>query len=511
MTIYNFISIYFLVMIYAGVYWAVHIRALNQKGYALVIQFLSIAFFIYIMGYTLQLNAITESQILFWNTFQYFGIPYVSALWLLSGLLYTNKFAKHKIGWILFIFVIPLLTMLFRFTNEWHHFYFASANFVDYNGKLLLERVYGPWMYVQTFHSMSMIWITLFLYLKEFISQDYNREKVILISFASLVSIMGLVFSSLNPLGIPIDYMAVFLPVTCLLVVVAIWRYDFLETKAKARSAAFESNRDALVLINSQNKIIDYNLKAKQLFEKQDIALAEGQIEKILEKEPRFLESFCSDGDMTIKVPIQNIERIFEINTQRINNGREPRGALKIICDVTEAYDLNKSLQYQAMMDALSGLYNRRAFMEKGEEIRMLAQENGLSLHLLMMDLDHFKNVNDRYGHQMGDRVIVTIGSALNNAFGPDTLTARLGGEEFAVLQTGAGDDLVIQKAECFCKDFAAHAFSAEDENFHVTVSIGIAKSQNSDQSFDKLIHMADQALYQAKEQGRNQVVVYNN
>ncbi|WKY44955.1 diguanylate cyclase [Eubacteriaceae bacterium ES2] len=510
MTIYNLISIYFLIMIYAAVYWAVHIRALNETGYALVIQLLSWAFFIYIMGYTLQLNSVTEAQMLFWNSFQYLGIPYVSALWLLSGVLYTNRFSKNKIAWSLFIFVIPVITMFLRFTNDWHHFYFAAITFVDVNGKLLLERTYGPWMVVQTVHSLSMILITLSLYLQEFLSHEDNRKKVILISLASLVAALGLVFSFENPLGIAIDYMAVFLPFSCFLVVVAISRYDFLETKAKARNEAFESNRDAFVLVSMQNKIIDYNLKAKRLFEKLGINLVEGRIESILKDAPGFLAGFLSDGDMTIKVVIENRERIFEISTQKIDSLHISHGTIKIICDVTKAYDLNKSLQYQAMMDALSGLYNRRAFMQKSEEIRMIAQENSQSLHLLMMDLDHFKNVNDRFGHQMGDRVITTIGSMLKECFDSDALIARLGGEEFAVLLTDYDDSAVEEKAGSFIRDFAAHVFSERNQLFHVTVSIGIAKKSNASQSLEHLIHMADQALYQAKDQGRNRVVAYS-
>jgi diguanylate cyclase (GGDEF)-like protein len=497
-------------MIYAAVYWAVHIRALNESGYALVIQMLSCAFFVYIMGYTLQLNSVTEAQMLFWNSFQYLGIPYVSALWLLSGLLYTNRISNYKIAWSLFIFVIPIITMVLRLTNDWHHFYFAAITFVDENGKLLLERTYGPWMLVQTVHSLSMIAITLFLYLKEFLDHENNRKKLILISLASIVAAMGLIFSFKNPLGIAIDYMAVFLPFSCFLVVVAIWRYDFLETKAKARNEAFESGRDALVLVSIQNKIIDYNLKARHLFEMQKIDLNEGRMETILKDAPLFLESFQSDGDMTIKVLIEDRERIFEISTQKIESMRSSRGALKIICDVTEAYDLNKSLQYQAMMDALSGLYNRRAFMQKGEEIRMLAQESGQSMHLLMMDLDHFKNVNDQHGHQMGDQVIETIGYALKVHFHSKALIARLGGEEFAVLLTGFDDDKVAQKAESFLENFAAQPFSAKETIFHVTVSIGIAKKTDLNQTFDMLIHMADQALYRAKDKGRNQVVAYS-
>lgn len=507
---YNLINIYFFVMLFTAIYWAVHIKSVNSTGYATFMLALSFAIGIYIFGYAMELNSNTETQIIFWNRFEYLGIPFVSAFWLTAGLMYTGHFARHKVLLSLFIYVVPLVTMVLRLTNDYHHLYFATVDFVYRGDKLLLNRTYGPWMFVQSFHSMLMIIITLGLFLAYFVK---NREqkvgKVRLIVIASIMATAGLLLSYFKPFGFIIDYMAICLPLTCLMVVIAIWKYDFLAAKALARSKAFESNRDAILLVSQQNKIIDYNKMASQLLGELGITLVEGDLDTVFKSAPAFVDSLKSGTDSTLKWGAEPSERIYEISTRSIDSNHLSQGWIKTICDVTEAYEWNKRLKQLAMMDELSGLNNRRAFMQKGESIIQEVTQNNASLHLLMMDLDHFKNINDQFGHLNGDRVINHMGAALKTNYSANSLIARLGGEEFAVLLTGFSDAEIKEKTTRFLAEFSKHTYHDQDKTFHVTVSIGIAKKKEPSQTLNELIHMADKALYRAKDYGRNRVVEF--
>ena len=126
---YNLINIYFFVMLFTAIYWAVHIKAVNNTGYATFMLALSFAIGIYIFGYAMELNSNTEAQIIFWNRFEYLGIPFVSAFWLTAGLMYTGHFARHRVLLILFIYIIPLVTLGLRLTNDFHHLYFCHRRF----------------------------------------------------------------------------------------------------------------------------------------------------------------------------------------------------------------------------------------------------------------------------------------------------------------------------------------------------------------------------------------------
>lgn len=509
---YNLINIYFFVMLFTAIYWAVHIKSVNSTGYATFMLALSFAIGIYIFGYAMELNSNTEAQILFWNQFEYLGIPFVSAFWLTAGLMYTGHFARHRVLLSLFIYVIPVITMVLRLTNDYHHLYFATVDFVYQGDKLLLNRIYGPWMFVQSIHSMLMIVITLGLFFVYFMK---NREqkigKIRLIVIASITATIGLLLSYFKPFGFIIDYMAICLPLTCLMVVIAIWKYDFLSAKARARSKAFESNRDAILLVSQQNIIIDYNKMASQLLGELGISLTEGDLDLVFQSAPAFLETLKNGADSTLKWGMEPTERIYEISTRSIDSNHLSQGWIKTIRDVTEAYEWNKRLKRMAMVDELSGLNNRRAFMQKGERIIQEVNQKKDSLHLLMMDQDHFKNINDQFGHLNGDRVINHIGKALKTHYHENSLIARLGGEEFAVLLTGFGDAEIKEKTTRFLTEFSNHSYHDRDKTFHVTVSIGIAKKNELGQTLNALIHMADKALYQAKDNGRNCVVEFTS
>jgi diguanylate cyclase (GGDEF)-like protein len=156
------------------------------------------------------------------------------------------------------------------------------------------------------------------------------------------------------------------------------------------------------------------------------------------------------------------------------------------------------------MVDVLSGLINRRAFMQSGQELVKDSEIAGKTMHLLMMDLDHFKNVNDQYGHQAGDKVIHNFGKMLKDNFEEGTLIARLGGEEFSVLLSGLSDLEIEQKADQLLKTVALFQHNYQGKKFHVTVSIGVAKKGQPRETLDNLVHQADKALYKSKSRGRN-------
>jgi len=161
-------------------------------------------------------------------------------------------------------------------------------------------------------------------------------------------------------------------------------------------------------------------------------------------------------------------------------------------------------------VDELTKLYNRRYFIEAldGEFERASRYEREMAL--LMLDLDYFKKVNDAYGHLAGDKVLSDIGEILKKHIRRTDLACRYGGEEFAVVLPNVGKDSIYPTYERFREMVSMQLFEYESKQFHVTVSIGIAFSNDAESANDLLAH-ADQALYQAKELGRNRIVIYKD
>jgi diguanylate cyclase (GGDEF)-like protein len=172
-----------------------------------------------------------------------------------------------------------------------------------------------------------------------------------------------------------------------------------------------------------------------------------------------------------------------------------------------ESAQLYEHVQDLAIKDSLTGLYLRRYLMERmSEELpRQLRRKQELTF--LMMDLDCFKNYNDRFGHVAGDIVLRKVSEILIKNFKvPGNIICRYGGEEFAVMLPDCSRAEACQLAENFRRDVERAEIFLRRERTPITISIGVASFPSDAQIKEDLIHRADQALYQAKRNGRNQV-----
>jgi diguanylate cyclase (GGDEF)-like protein len=163
-------------------------------------------------------------------------------------------------------------------------------------------------------------------------------------------------------------------------------------------------------------------------------------------------------------------------------------------------------LRTAAMVDSLTGIANRRAFLQDGAELTKRHAANPCPAAVLLMDLDHFKTINDRFGHAVGDRVLqIFARTAQENIKAPD-LIGRLGGEEFAAVLYDVGQERAAARAELIRTAFAEAAEEVEGYPVAATLSIGMVFSRSATFDLADLLTQADEALYDAKERGRNRV-----
>jgi diguanylate cyclase (GGDEF)-like protein len=171
-----------------------------------------------------------------------------------------------------------------------------------------------------------------------------------------------------------------------------------------------------------------------------------------------------------------------------------------------ELMEAHNALQEIISRDFLTGLNTRRSFFEKGEPIVDEARGEGLMVTVAMLDIDHFKAVNDTYGHGAGDGVLKTIGAIIADQFGDDVLAGRLGGEEFCLLSTKYSREEAERALKKLCQTIAAQKIDTGEETLSITISIGVDHSKHG--NLDMAISKADGALYRVKESGRNNVLL---
>ena len=186
---------------------------------------------------------------------------------------------------------------------------------------------------------------------------------------------------------------------------------------------------------------------------------------------------------------------------------------MKVMCNQASTSianaKLHAAIEKMATTDGLTGLFNHRLFQEKlSEEFRRSSRFPD-PVSLLLTDIDYFKKVNDTYGHPVGDEVLREVSKVIMDTIRNIDIPARYGGEEFAIILPGADADGAKIIAERLRKAIMEKTFSGDGRSFQVTISIGIATSPSDAKSKEELIEKADQALYHAKHNGRNQSVLW--
>ncbi|MGF1526526.1 MAG: GGDEF domain-containing protein [Candidatus Competibacterales bacterium] len=176
--------------------------------------------------------------------------------------------------------------------------------------------------------------------------------------------------------------------------------------------------------------------------------------------------------------------------------------------DVTRQKRLEERLLTLATVDALTGTLNRREFFSRSTGEWQRSRRRGTALSLLMIDVDHFKHINDRYGHATGDQTLRVLGKLLHQALRPGDIIGRLGGEEFAVALPDTHLQEAVDVAERLRQMAAQRSVAAEGcaEVFYFTLSVGVAECNGGDVGVEAALTLADQALYAAKACGRNRV-----
>ncbi|MEE8602261.1 GGDEF domain-containing protein [Euzebya tangerina] len=164
---------------------------------------------------------------------------------------------------------------------------------------------------------------------------------------------------------------------------------------------------------------------------------------------------------------------------------------------------LTAKLEFLALKDGLTGCANHRGFHEQLRRMTSLARRNGSELALVLIDLDHFKRVNDTHGHPVGDRLLMAVGETLRATVRESDVVARIGGEEFVILGPDTGREGALHLAA------RVHAaIQAIDEPVTVTASVGVSLLPELTDDPDELLSQADAAMYQAKQGGRDQIRV---
>jgi len=457
------------------------------------------------------------------------GIFFPSLETLFTGLIFAQtriRFSwKHAL-----LLVVPAVSLIFLFTNPYHHFFYATFSLIP------SEQDFGFYFVIHTIYSYLCIGIGLF-YLLHFSIKNFGfySRQALFVFFGILIALIADTFSTFHIFDWSAAVENIVLSVTVILFILAIVKLNFLSLVPIALQRVVDIISDAYVVFSEEYQIIDFNNAFAMAWPmvSRNVGISEIIIQGCPDfDEEQFYRSVGQSVRELTKVSME-MQRPFEGDmkyhmaeiTPVIIKGSHV-GTILLIKDITEqkknleeVIRLNEKLQSLATKDWLTQVYNRYFFDERLEhEIERVGKPQSCgektiqyenSFGLIMFDIDYFKVYNDLNGHQAGDELLQTIVDIVKEVLFPADILCRYGGEEFAVICRRTSPQEVEIIAEKIRKTVEAYKFKYQDRQpgGNLTISAGAAYYAPPCIQKDDLIQKADQNLYLAKNTGKNRVV----
>ena len=471
----------------------------------------------------------------FWFNLMFVGVAALPTLFLLFAITCTHKDAVLTRRNRFLLSIHPVALVLLQWTNSYHHLLYLSLKPVQVNGFMGMEYLRGPLYSVSVIYAYMIIGIALFQLGQGMLDAgSLHRSAYRLILIGSLLPWASNIYSE-NYFEVlhGLDLAPLTFGLSGIIFVLALLRTNVLAVIPIARSRLIESMQDGILVLDAQNRIVDLNPALGNFIAgNASDYLGENVFEVFhpwMEKTDLFLEGMETRAELKVpKDPSRYLDmRVTPLyDQQQLLNGR-----LIVFHDITERKQVEKRLRYvndrlqtqlieigllqsklreQAICDPLTNLFNRRYLEETLERELARAGRERYSVCVIMIDLDHFKQVNDTYGHEAGDEVLKALAITLAEQCRRGDFACRYGGEEFVVVMPNIITDTAYERAENIRQSL--HSLSVPYRHYRLTttISMGIACYPTNGETRKSILRAADQAMYGAKEAGRDHILSFD-
>ncbi|KAA9032382.1 histidine kinase N-terminal 7TM domain-containing diguanylate cyclase [Niallia endozanthoxylica] len=469
---------------------------------------------VFTFSYALELSSTSLERMIFWLNIEYLVLPFIPVFIFLMCLEYTGLKLKQRKR--LLLFIVPIITIFIHGTNELHRLYYTSIQLNNDGPFPTLKLEHGPWFYVHSlflFMCLMMSVIVLLSQLKKAASFRF-RMQIILMTAGILTPIIANYYyvNGLSPHGI--DLGPVSMSISFLFHGAALVSYQMFNVTPIARDTVFEKMKNGVIVLNQNGMIVDYNDAMLAIIPALNSQSIGKSIVDAVGKTGPLAEIFMLERECDYEI-CRDEERVyFQIQFSTVTNKNNYEiGKIITFVDVTEKVDLQKKLKTLASIDGLSQVYNRTFFMQESE--RVIGSLNGRDVSIIMFDIDHFKKINDTFGHEAGDKVLTHIASTAKESLRTNDIMGRYGGEEFIICLPDTSLTEAYELAQSIRVRISQHSTTYYNDEIYVTSSFGISsaliRKEDSHNTLEVLIREADQALYESKSKGRNYVAIYED
>jgi len=505
---------------------ALHAWRFRDKAGARAFMGLALAMSIFSLTSGMSAFSSSPAEADFWfSKLRFVGISYVPVFFLIFVLTYSAKPARHLQTVICGLLGFPLLTLVFAFTNHYPGFFLHAVSYEQIDG--LFFRSFwrpGPWFWVHTVFSYTAIASGLVLLgqMARYRPQPYKTQARLML-YGTLLPLLANLYATARLGNKPaLDFTALGFTLSGLSIGFALFRHKMLDLVPIARDLVVECIDDAVIVLDRQLRVVDLNPAAITMFSASGTAKMGISINQLLPRPLDFTDMLREQESRKIEIdfPLPNgLKAVYELRISRFITPRGERlGFLLVARDVTERIDMidereriiqeleatKAELTRQANFDFLTEIFNRRHFMSLARNEFARARRYRHPLSLIMIDIDHFKKINDSFGHEAGDTVLREMALTIKDKLRQSDIPSRFGGEEFVILLPETSLEQALIVAEKIRLDLERLRLGAAA--IRLTASLGVAGLENDIENLDELLRQADQAMYRAKREGRNRV-----
>lgn len=445
------------------------------------------------------------------TSIEYIGILSIPGFWIIMTLEYTNKskFINKKLY--VSLFSLPIILLILNFTNDYHKIFYLNYT-ASVICSLSIAYIKAGIGYVITVAYINMcFFIGSVLYMLHFIkgSTVYKKRSLIFLitSFLPWSAYFLYVF---NILPIKIDLVPISMLMVCIIYTYALFKSDIFETAAIARHIIFDNITEVVLVLDVNNKIIDINKKVEELFHKESNLIIGQDIYTVFNEFKAIKEYLDIDKESSFdfEIEFENKHYYFKGKITYVGDSNKNKGKIIVLSDNTEEVLMIQKLQYYATMDTLTEVYNRNYFHHIINKI--VHRNRDKSTALVMFDFDKFKNINDTYGHVAGDEVLKSVLDICKSYLNKNSIIGRYGGEEFIIFLEETDEEKVYDILNGLRLKIMNSNIKYRDEIIKVTCSFGVFISKGL-ADLEKMVIHADETLYEAKNTGRNKIIIKKN
>ena len=495
----------------AAVIFYMYAKRKSASGIGLV-ALLFLANFFYIFGYAMELASQSVTWKLVFNYMQYFGIPFIVPLWLMICVRFCIQDYRWTALKTVLLLIIPAVTLALNLTHCLNGIFYSSYTLEKWNGLTVLIFQKGIWYYAELYWRIALSAITIWLYARTLSRAKGIMRKQALVLL--ILSVFGFLLSGSSLFSAStsqVDFAVLLLSASSVLMFATLFKYELFELIPLAYSQLFNGTDQPVMVLADSMSVVKANEAAKKILPRLGKFRSYLSLNSLFPNNKGFESKLLKDEEQLVEIDQDDHKRFYSAKLTRLNIKqsaiKKDFGYLLVLSDVTSHINQVRDLEIEASTDPLTGLLNRRTFFTLAEKKLEEAVAEGTATSLIMIDIDHFKDVNDQYGHQAGDHVIKEVSRIISSQIRGNDALSRYGGEEFVILLPAAAPEAAISAANRICTAIRLYDLNTEGRLIHLTVSIGVTSMQaNENPQIDKLIFNADKALYEAKRIGRDRV-----